>query len=721
MQEITHAIIENSIKETFSKSFRLKFTQQAQDIISKMSLEEKVSLMGGKTNIEDMVGFDMSSGHHYNYFPFPASGSEKFQVPEILFCDGPRGVVCGVEKSTCFPVSMARGATFDVDLEERIGVAIAREILAYKGNFFGGVCINLPYHPGWGRSQETYGEESFHIGQMGSASVRGVQSQGVIACIKHYAFNSMEISRYKVSVETAKRTEREVYLPHFKECIDAGAASLMTSYNQYQGVYCGHHDYLINQVLKNEWDFDGFVISDFGSGIRDTVAAANGGMDIEMCDTKLFGARLVEAVKEGLVKEDVIDRAALHIVRTMLALQAYGKNNQVDESVIGCKEHIDLALEAAEKSITLLKNDHNTLPLSKETTKKLAVIGKLADQENTGDHGSSHVYPAYVVTPFDGIANLNYCEVVYNDGNDIEFAAQLAKTVDAVVFVVGYDHSVEGEYVPIENLDSSLPGENQLTDVEDTSTKTIRSVGGDRKNSLSLSDHDIELIKSVSMNNPKSVVVLIGGNMIMMEEWKDFVPSILMAYYPGMEGGTAIAKILFGDVNPSGKLPFVVVKNEKDLPEVNWDTDSQFYEYYHGYVKLEKEGIEPALPYGFGLSYTQYQYSNPAFDFDGEIITARCEVENIGPMDGEEVVQFYVGFENFKVDLPHKLLRGFKRIFLEAGKKKQVEIKCPLEKLGWYNENTHRWQIEKIKYSFYIGSDSSDEHLLKGSLDLSNC
>jgi len=207
----------------------------------------------------------------------------------------------------------------------------------------------------------------------------------------------------------------------------------------------------------------------------------------------------------------------------------------------------------------------------------------------------------------------------------------------------------------------------------------------------------------------------------MMEEWKDFVPSILMAYYPGMEGGTAIAKILFGEVNPSGKLPFVVVKNEKDLPEVNWDTDTQFYEYYHGYVKLEKEGIEPALPYGFGLSYTQYQYSNPAFDFDGEIITARCEVENIGSMDGEEVVQFYVGFENSKVNHPHKLLRGFKRIFLEAGKKKQVEIKCPLEKLGWYNENTHRWQIEKIKYSFYIGSDSSDEHLLKGSLDLSNC
>ena len=717
MQKTTKANVEDSEQKRFSKSYRLQFNQQAQAILLQMTLEEKVALMGGKTYIDDMVGFDMSSGYHYNYYPFPAGGSEKHDVPDVLFCDGPRGVVCGVGKSTCFPVSMARGASFDVDLEERIGIAIAREILAYQGNYFGGVCINIPYHPGWGRSQETYGEESFHIGQMGSALVKGVQSQGVIACIKHFAFNSMEISRYKVSVECSKRTEREVFLPHFKECIDAGAASLMTSYNLYQGVYCGHHDYLINQVLKGDWDFDGFEISDFGSGIRDTVAAANGGMDIEMCDTKLFGEKLVQAVKEGYVSEEAIDKAAIRIIRTMLALKDLGNEKNVDESVIGCKEHITLALEAAEKSITLLKNENNNLPFSKQSIRKMAVIGKLADQANTGDHGSSHVYPPYVVTPFDGIANLNYCEVLYNDGSDIDFAKNLAKTVDAVVFVVGYDHNDEGEYVPIENMDSSLPG-GQQSGEDETSQKKIRSVGGDRKDSLALSSHEIALIQAVSPHNSRSVVVLIGGNMIMMEEWKDYIPSIVMAYYPGMEGGTALARILFGDVNPSGKLPFVVVKDKNHLPEVNWDTESQFYDYYHGYAKLEKEGIEPAFPYGFGLSYTQIKYSQAEFSCDGEQILAKCLIENIGKMDGEEIVQLYVGFENSKIDRPHKLLRGFKRVSLKSGEKKWVELSCPIEKLAWYNEENHQWQLEKMEYSLFIGPDSSDKHLIKGSIQL---
>lgn len=269
-----------------NKLVRLSYTAKAKEIVSQMSLEEKVYLMSGRVSMEEML--EDFKERHYNWRPYPAGGNDRLGVPELKFVDGPRGVVSG--NSTCFPVAMARGAAFDPELEERIGHAIGQEVRAQGGNFFGGVCINLPYNPGWGRSQEVYGEESFHLGVMGSSLVKGVQEENVIACVKHFAFNSMEWARFKVSVIADKRTEREVFLPHFKDCVDAGAGSVMSAYNLYHGVHCGHHDYLLNQVLKDEWDFDGFVISDFAWGIKDTVEAANGGMDVEMCHTKFLAA-----------------------------------------------------------------------------------------------------------------------------------------------------------------------------------------------------------------------------------------------------------------------------------------------------------------------------------------------------------------------------------------------------------------------------------------------
>ena len=251
-----------------SKEFRLLQDADAQRIVAKMSLEEKIRLMSGHVSLLKLA-FDVSIGPGLNAAPYEGSGNKRLGVPPIKFCDGTRGVVCG--HSTCFPVSMGRGASFDTELEERVGNAIGKEVRAAGGNFYGGVCINLPYNPGWGRSQEVYGEDSFHIGTMGSALVRGVQKHNVIACIKHFAFNSMENMRFKVNIKASKRTEREVFFPHFKMCIDAGAASVMSAYNKYQGIYCGHNDYLLNQVLKNEWGFDGFVISDFIYGVKDTV------------------------------------------------------------------------------------------------------------------------------------------------------------------------------------------------------------------------------------------------------------------------------------------------------------------------------------------------------------------------------------------------------------------------------------------------------------------
>ncbi|WP_059053697.1 beta-glucosidase family protein [Paenibacillus senegalimassiliensis] len=677
-----------------NKQTRLSYTTQAQEIVDQLSLEEKVYLMSGRVSMEEML--EDFKVRHYNWRPYPAGGNERLGVPELKFVDGPRGVVSG--NSTCFPVSMARGAAFDPALEERIGRAIGQEVRAQGGNFFGGVCVNLPYNPGWGRSQEVYGEESFHLGAMGAALVKGVQQENVIACVKHFAFNSMEWARFKVSVLADKRTEREVFFPHFKDCLDAGAASVMSAYNLYHGVHCGHSDYLLNQVLKEEWDFDGFVVSDFAWGIKDTVEAGNGGMDVEMCHTKFFGDKLVDAVKDGQVSEEKINQAALRIVRTLLAFDE-ADNDTYDKDLIVSQEHIALALEAAEKSMTLMQNEDHVLPFSKTGTKRIAIIGALGEKGNIGDHGSSRVFPPYIVTPLEGIKRLlPDAEVVFDNGEDVERAKQLASSVDAVVFVAGYDHDDEGESVTNEDADLKA--------------------GGDRQSSLGLHAKDIELINAVGPVNRQSVAVLIGGNMIMIEEWKQSVSAILMAYYPGMEGGTAIARTLFGEVNPGGKLPFVVPTSEDHLPQVDWDASEIKYEYYHGYTKLEKEGITPALPYGFGLSYTQFTLSDAHFKVEKDQIIATCQVQNTGKVTGDETVQLYVGFSQSKVDRPVKVLRGFKRITLAPGQQETVEIACPIEKMKWYNPSTGGWELEAMDYEVFIGNSSDSQDLMQGSIRL---
>lgn len=690
-----------------TKEYRLSFTKEAEKIVKQLTLEQKVWLMSGNIDMQHMTPDIMakmaeqmqSDDNHYNVVPYAAGGLEEYKIPPMLFVDGPRGVVCGNQKSTCFPVSMARGATFFPELEEKIGHCIGRETRAFGGNLFAGVCINLPYNPGWGRSQETYGEESYHVGQMGAALVRGVQDEDVMACVKHYAFNNMENARFKCSVTCDQRTEKEVFLPHFKDCVDAGAASIMSSYNLYNGVHCGHHNYLLSQVLKQEWDFDGFVMSDFCWGVKDTVEAANGGQDMEMMWTQQFGERLVKAVEDGFVPEEKIDEAAIRIVRTILAFDKDHK--EYDMSVVGCPEHIAVAKEAAEKAVTLIKNE-NVLPLKKKEIKKLALIGKLANTAIIGDHGSSWVRPPYVVTPEEGLKKANpESQVIYDDGSDIERAKKLAEESDAVIFVAGYNYDDEGEFISAEQA-------NNYTG----------AMGGDRKKSLGLHEDEIELIRQVGPVNPKSAVVLVGGNMIMMTEWYDCVNAVLMAYYPGMEGGTAIAEIIYGDVNPSGKLPYVVPYTEADLPYVDWEATDQYYEYYHGYTRLDKKGVKPLVPYGFGLSYTTFQISDPQVSADSDHLTVSARVRNTGEREGDEVVQVYIGFENSEVDRPVKQLRGFQRIHLEAGEEKEVTISIPFEKLKWYEPARREWKLENMAYSVYVGNSSSEEDLVKTEIEL---
>ncbi len=675
-------------------NIRKSMTEEEIDVtvnkaLDMMTLKEKVASMSGN-NFYLLLLKD----HKFGVRAYPGGGVKRLNIPPFLFTDGPKGV--SMPGSTCFPVSMARGATWDIKLEEKVGEVIGKEARAQGANLFGGVCINLLRHPAWGRAQETFGEDPFHIGEFGAAVIRGVQKHNVMATAKHYAANSIEYSRFKVNVQISERTLREVYLPHFKRCIEVGCATVMSAYNKVRSEYCGHNSYLLRDILKGEWGFDGFVHSDWMNGLRDTFKGISGGLDVEMPRAKYYGRKLEKAVKLGKVPPNLVDDSVRRILRTVLKFTTKEDPQKYDSDVIGCSDHVLLALEVAEKSMVLLKNQYNLLPLNIDEMDTLAVIGPLADKKNTGDHGSSHVRQKNIITHLQGIKNSvgNKVKVIHNEGDDIDVAQQIAQSVDSVVLFVGYTYKDEGEYIP--HISKGL---------------------GDRPN-LGLKKDDIKLIEAVAKVNDKCLVVLVGGSAIIMEEWKKKVPSILMAWYSGMEGGNALANIIFGKVNPSGKLPFTIPKDAAHLPHFEIDIDEIEYGYYHGYTLMEKENIEPAFPFGFGLSYTEYSYKNIRVESTEERITVSVDISNIGAVAGEEIVQLYIGFENSRVDRPKKLLRGFKKVALNPKETKTVSIDVKKTDFAWYNPDNKAWEVESIKYTIYVGSSSKNEDLLTTQISL---
>ena len=699
---VTFFILKHNPKPDIISLERVEMTdqeidQRARDLVDQMSTEEKVQMMTPrlKSNLK-MILEIIAEGMKYNQQSYQAGGNERLGIPTMRFFDGPRGMVSG--EATCFPVAVARAATFDRNLEFRVGEVIGKEIRANKGNYFGGVCINLLRHPAGGRAQEGYGEDSYLLGQMGSSLMKGVQKHNVMACIKHYAVNNQENTRFKINVEAEERVLREVYLPHFKECIDNGAASVMGAYNQFRGEYCCENTHLLSTVLKKDWDFKGFTISDFVMGIHSTELAANSGMDIEMPAISHYGPKLFRAVQDGKVPEEVIDEGAYRVARTVLKFEtAPDPLPEYPEAFIGSKEHTALALEAAEKSMVLMQNNEEVLPLDLPTIKKVLVLGELAITENIGDHGSSRVYPDYVVTPMQGLQKM-YGEKVsftHDSGEDMEKVKRLAQEADAVIFVVGYTHDDEGEFMEIGK----------------------KEIGGDRK-SIRLHNNESQLLQEVGSMNSNSVAVLIGGSAIVVEEWKDQVNGIIHAFYPGMEGGIAIAKTIFGAINPGGKLPFTVAAAESDYPAFDRLALAATYDRYHGYIKLDHDGNKAAFPFGFGLSYTTFSHDSAAVIVTEDQIEVTVNVSNTGQIAGDQVMQLYIGFDNSRVEREHKLLKGFQRISLNPGETKTVKISCPLEKIKWYNPETNSWELEKMTYQAYVGSSSDEDDLMEMSFEV---
>lgn len=685
----------------------------AEKLVGKMDFEEKVDQMYGEK--KSMIPKLLFNFLVKKRFPHVYVGrNERLNIPPWVLSDGPRGarvMAQEIDAVTTFPVAMSRGASWDPELEYRINEVIAKEMRANQVNYAATPCINLLRHPGWGRAQETYGEDPWLLGEFGVASVKALEKHHVMACPKHFALNSIENSRWVVDVQLDDRTLREVYLPHFKKTIQIGKpASIMSAYNKVRGEYCGSNKELLTDILRDDWGFDGFVSTDWFMGTYDAIKSVKAGLNVEMPMMDEYNYKdLKKAIKDEKIVEADIDKLVYQSLKTRLKYAFADDIMNYDISLILNESHIELAREAAEAGMVLLKNE-NVLPFNQKKGKKIAVIGKLANEKNTGDKGSSDSTPPYVITPFEGIKNYHEKlgnEVVLNNGADLSSAIALANEADEVILVVGYTSEDEGEYMIMNRKD-------MIASAKKHQLVGKKGMGGDRS-TLNLHRTDEELIQTLSGTNENLVVVYIGGSAIDMSDWEHEVPAILFAWYAGMEGGNALANILYGDVNPSGKLPFSIAKKVEDYPMFNPYIDKITYGYYHGYTLFDKKNIEVSYPFGYGKSYTDYQYTNlivsdTTSNGKGRLLVS-IDVTNSGKVDGAEVVQLYLGFKNSSVDRPVKLLRDFDKVFLKAGETKTVALEVAYNDMAWYNPDTKKWEVEAMEYEVYVGSSSAKKDL----------
>lgn len=703
----------------------------ANSLYDQLTVDERLLLLDGDIECGTLL---FTIGYQgYCRTPIPAGIVKRLGIPGILFTDGPRGITLG--NSTAFPCSAARAATFDLILEEQVGIAIGKEARAQGANLYAGVCINLARHPGWGRAQESYGEDPIVLGLMGTALARGVREQ-VMVCVKHYALNSMENMRFTVNVTVDEKTLHQVYLPHFKMIVDAGVESIMSAYNSINGLCCGESSFLLNQILRDEWKFKGFVISDFFWGLRDGPASLKAGLDIEMPARQVRAQTLSAALELGQLSMDDVKKSCIRILATELTYYTRVANQPIPSiSVVGCVDHRHLARQIAAASMVVIKNDIPApqepplLPLNRASVKKVTVIGKLAKSRQTGDWGSSWVHDTHVVSALSAFHQDTSLTTLYNDGSNIQTAVETAKTADVTVVIVGYTGRDEGEYVLCTDEEVNkkvLPGwlgglpTRKLLSGFGWLTKVMKfKMGGDRR-SLALNEHDIALAKAIASVSNKSILILVGSSTIILDnELREKFTSILYGWYWGCEGGNALQDVLWGDAEPSGRLPFVIPASEKDLPA--WDPDARevTYDRWWGYRLLNRQKKIPVYPFGFGLGYGQHEF----IDFvcpvvlDSRIFRCMVTVKNTSNRDSSVVVQIYGAKETLTSDDYTRVLLGFQKALIKTQDTRVVEVICHLDPLAAFNTTRKKFEVMPDHYilaaSKYEGDPAS---LFKNSL-----
>jgi beta-glucosidase len=649
-----------------------------QSIISQMTLEEKAALCTGAS-------------------AWTTTPVERLGIPEMIVSDGPHGVrrvpdvnSMAIESlpATCFPTASCLTSSWDVDLLRKMGEALAEECIALNVNVLLGPGANMKRSPLGGRNFEYFSEDPYLAGEMAASFINGVQSKGVGTSLKHYAANNQEFQRFSISAEVDERTLREIYLPAFEKAVkQAQPWTVMCSYNKVNGTFASEHHHLLNEILKNEWGFDGLVVSDWGA-VRDRVAALKGGLDWEMPGPQDRRVKtVVEAIRSGELDEAILDESVRRILRIVFKTNETPKVGTFDVDA-----HHELARKIAAEGMVLLKNN-GILPLKGQ--QHIAVIGRAAENAHFQGGGSSHINPTKVAIPFKelqtraGDTELTYAEGYPTDNSFhqemIDKAVNLAQSADVAVLYIALPSFKESE-------------------------------GYDRPD-LDLTEQQVALIKAVAKIQPKTVVVLNNGAPVAMSAWIDDVSAVLESWMMGQAGGAAIADVLFGKVNPCGKLAETFPLKLSDTPAyINWPGGAGEVHYgeglFIGYRYYDAKQMPTLFPFGYGLSYTTFAYSNPKVsairfkDVDG--VTVTVDVTNTGNVAGKEIVQVYVHDQKSGLVRPQKELKGFAKVELKPGATKSVSIQLDFRAFAYYHPEYKQWITEDGDFDLLIAASAAD-------------
>lgn len=656
------------------------FDRKAREIVQKMTLDEKIQELHG-----------IHTEEHYRYVPgVPRLGIGAFQIT-----NGPAGAGPGgtrppqpQPKATALPSPIGVAASWDPQTAYEYGAIAGAEAKDIGNALLEAPTINIARVPQNGRTFEGYGEDPYLTGRLSVANIQGIQSQRVMANVKHYAANNQEADRFIINEEIDERALREIYLPAFEESVRQGnSASVMCSYPRVNGTFSCENTLLLDDILKKEWNYKGFVLSDFGA-VHSTIPAALSGLDLEMPTGKYWGDDLKKAIESGQVPMSAIDDKLVRRFRVMMEYGVF--NGPPEPKPVPEKEDGAESRKIAEQGMVLLKNAGSLLPLKAASLKSIALIGPMATKAVTGGGGSSHVVPLYTVNPLDGIRRqAGSANVVLNDGSDAAQAAALARASDVAIVMAG-EIDTEGKDHPIE-------------------------LGGNQN----------ELIEAVAEVNPRTIVVLKTGSAMLMP-WMEKVPAVLEAWYPGEEDGNAVADILFGAANPSGKLPITFPARLQDVPAntpeqyPGVDGVARYSEgIFVGYRHYDEKKIVPLFPFGHGLSYTTFAYGglrvspeNAAISGNRQPkISVELEIRNTGRVAGAEVAQLYVGMPLNAVPQPPKQLKAFQKVFIALGKSARVRFQLDGSAFSYWDVKTHAWRIAPGEYKLMVGSSSRDIRL----------
>lgn len=647
------------------------------DLIEKMTLEEKASLMSGKDF-------------------WQTQEIERLGIHSIFLADGPHGIRKQAEAAdhlglnpslpaTCFPTAATVANSWNVELGEKIGRYLGKEAVAQKLNVLLGPGINMKRDPLCGRNFEYFSEDPYLAGKLAAGYIRGIQEHGISACVKHFAANNQEERRMSIDTIVDERTLREIYLTAFEIAINEGKPqTVMSSYNKVNGEYTNENLHLMQDILRKEWGYDGVVVTDWG-GSNDRVAGLIAGNELEMPTTAgETNAEIVQAVKSGKLDEEVLDQCVdrlLHLIFT--TEQAFYGEHQPSFDI---DEHHAAAQQAAEESIVLLKNEGGILPLNPAS--KIAVIGDFAMQPRYQGAGSSIVNPTTLDNTLESLKQFGLDSIGYEPGFErygkksrkkVARACALAKQADIVLLYIGLDEATEAE-------------------------------GLDRQN-MRLPDNQVALLEELYQANPNIVAVLSCGSAIEMP-WIHQVKGLLHGYLSGQAGAKAILGVLRGEINPSGKLAESYPLRYEDTPSAHHFPGKEVSVEYRealfiGYRYYDTANIDVLYPFGYGLSYTTFDYSDLTIDASGATFT----ITNSGSRDGMEIAQLYVGCASTGIFRTRKELKGFSKVFLRAGESKAVHIPFDDKTFRYFNVKTNRWEVEEAEYDIMIGASSADIRL----------